>query len=47
MRKLTALVFAVALVFGMASMANAQSTYTWTVINTPGASLLWPNQLFP
>lgn len=44
MRKLTALVFAVALVFGMASLANAQQTVTWNVVTSPTISNLWPNE---
>jgi hypothetical protein len=44
MRKLTALVFAVALVVGMATLANAQKTYTWQLIESPSAFEVWPNQ---
>ena len=44
MRKLTALVFAVALVFAMVSTADAQRTYTWTTVRSPGAFNLWPNE---
>lgn len=44
MRKLTALVFAVALVLGTTSMAYAQATYTWDTVRTTGAHEIWPNQ---
>ncbi|MDP3939902.1 MAG: hypothetical protein Q8R92_17425 [Deltaproteobacteria bacterium] len=44
MRKLTALVFAVALVLGGTSMAFAQATYTFDTVRSAGAHEIWPNQ---
>jgi hypothetical protein len=44
MRKLTALLFAVALVFGTATLATAQNTYTWSLIEGAAALELWPNE---
>ncbi len=44
MRKLTALLFAVALVLGTATLANAANTYTWQLIEGPNALEVWPNE---
>lgn len=44
MRKPIALLFAAALVLGMAGMANAQQTYTWTLIEGASVALNWPNE---
>jgi len=44
MRKPIALLFAAALVLGMAGMANAQATYTWTLVESPAVALYWPNE---
>lgn len=44
MRKPIALLFAAALVLGMAGMANAQQTYTWTLVEGSSVALLWPNE---
>ncbi len=44
MRKPIALLFAAALVLGMAGMANAQQTYTWTLVEGEDVALLWPNE---
>jgi hypothetical protein len=44
MRKLTALVFAAALVLGMTSMAHAQATYNYDTVRSAGALYLWPNE---
>jgi len=44
MRKPIALLFAAALVLGLAGMANAQQTYTWTLVESPTVALLWPNE---
>jgi hypothetical protein len=43
MRKPIALLFAAALVLGMASMANA-ATYTWTLVEGASVALHWPNE---
>jgi hypothetical protein len=51
MRKPIALLFTAALVLGLAGMASAQvpgdgatRTYTWTLIESAGVALNWPNQ---
>ncbi len=51
MRKPIALLFTAALVLGLAGMASAQypgdavtTTYTWTLVESAGAALRWPNQ---
>jgi len=44
MRKPIALLFAAALVLGMAGLANAQQTYTWTLVEGASVALLWPNE---
>jgi hypothetical protein len=43
MRKPIALLFAAALVLGVAGMANAV-TYTWTLVEGPQAANIWPNE---
>jgi len=44
MRKPIALLFAAALVLGIAGLAHAQQTYTWTLVESPSVALLWPNE---
>ena len=44
MRKPIALLFAAALVLGLAGMANAQATYTWTLVESESVALFWPNE---
>lgn len=44
MRKLTALVFAVALVLGVTTLSNAQVTYNYQTIHSTSVNLHWPNE---